>query len=51
MKRAAAEDGRARILATIPGVGYYTALLLVAERGDVNRFPDAARARNGYVEA
>jgi transposase len=43
LKRAAAEDGRARILTTIPGVGYYTALLLVAEIGDVNRFPDAER--------
>jgi transposase len=37
------EDGRARILTTIPGVGYYTALLLVAEIGDVNRFPDAEK--------
>ena len=43
LKRAAAEDGRARILTTIPGVGIYTALLLVAEIGDVNRFPDAER--------
>jgi len=43
LKRAAVEDGRARILTTIPGVGYYTALLLVAEIGDVNRFPDAER--------
>jgi transposase len=43
LKRAAMEDGRARILTTIPGVGYYTALLLVAEIGDVNRFPDAEK--------
>ena len=43
LKRAAVEDGRARILTTIPGVGYYTALLLVAEIGDINRFPDAEK--------
>jgi len=43
LKQAAAEDGRARILTSIPGVGYYTALLLVAEIGDINRFPDAEK--------
>ena len=32
---------RASLLTTIPGVGYYTALLLIAEIGDVNRFPDS----------
>jgi transposase len=31
----------ARLLATIPGIGYYTALSLVAVIGDVNRFRDA----------
>ncbi len=35
------EDPRASLLTTIPGVGYYIALLLVAEIGDVNRFPDS----------
>jgi transposase len=38
LKRTAAEDGRARILTTILGVGYYTAMLLVSEVGDVGRF-------------
>ena len=33
----------ALLLTTIPGVGYYNALLLVAEIGDVNRFPDSER--------
>ncbi|KON29848.1 hypothetical protein AC480_02425 [miscellaneous Crenarchaeota group archaeon SMTZ1-55] len=30
-------------LTTIPGVGHYLALLLVAEIGDVHRFPDAEK--------
>lgn len=29
----------ARILQTMPGIGYFTALLLTAEIGDINRFP------------
>jgi transposase len=33
----------AMLLTTMPGVGYYLALLLVAEIGDVHRFPDAER--------
>lgn len=37
------EDSRARLLITILGVGYYTALLIVSEVGDVNRFPDAEK--------
>ena len=43
MKRMCGEDPRARLLTTIPGVGYYLALLLVSEIGDVSRFPDSAR--------
>lgn len=39
--RMSGEDIRARHLTTIPGVGYYIALLLVAEIGDINRFPDS----------
>jgi len=39
LKRLAREDEEAGLLTTIPGVGYYTALLLVAEIGDVERFP------------
>ena len=41
LKRMCGEDPRARLLTTISGVGYYIALLLVAEIGDVNRFPDS----------
>jgi transposase len=33
-------DGDALLLTTIPGVSYYSALLIKAEIGDVNRFPD-----------
>ena len=43
MRRMCGEDPNARLLTTIPGVGYYIALLLVAEIGDVRRFPDAEK--------
>jgi len=43
LKRMCGEDPRARLLTTIPGVGYYIALLLVAEIGDVRRFPDSEK--------
>lgn len=39
-------DGRsceARLLTTIPSVSEYIALLLLAEIGDIARFPDAER--------
>ena len=39
LKRIVREDEEAGLLTTIPGVGYYIALLLVAEIGDVERFP------------
>jgi len=32
------EDEDVKLLMTIPGVGYYTALLVKAKIGDVNRF-------------
>jgi transposase len=35
------EDQMARLLMTIPGIGYYSALLIVSEIGDINRFPDS----------
>lgn len=41
IRQRAGEDPRAQLLMTMPGVGYYTALLLVAELGDVTRFPSA----------
>jgi transposase len=31
----------ARLLMTVPGIGYYSALLIVSEVGDINRFPDS----------
>lgn len=37
----AKEDEMASLLMTIPGIGYYTALLIVSEIGDINRFPDS----------
>jgi len=30
-----------RLLMTVPGIGYYSALLIVSEVGDINRFPDS----------
>lgn len=33
-------DGDAILLTTIPGISYYSALLIKAEIGDVNRFPN-----------
>jgi len=43
LRRMCGEDPRARLLTTIPGVGYYIAVLLVAEIGDVRRFPDSEK--------
>lgn len=38
----ALNDESARLLMTIPGISFYSALLLVSEIGDVGRFPDSA---------
>ena len=35
----AQEDEMAKLLMTVPGIGYYLALLIVSEVGDINRFP------------
>jgi len=35
------ENADAKLLTTIPGIGYYSALLLISEIGDINRFPSA----------
>jgi transposase len=43
LKRMSGGDERARLLMTIPGVGYYIALLLVSEIGDVRRFSSSER--------
>lgn len=37
----AREDEIAKLLMTIPGIGYYSALLIVSEIGEINRFPDS----------
>jgi transposase len=38
----ALNDENARLLMTIPGISFYSALLLISEIGDVGRFPDSA---------
>jgi transposase len=38
----ALSDEAARLLMTIPGISFYSALLLVSEIGDIERFPDSA---------
>lgn len=35
------EDRNSIFLASIPGVGYYSALVIASEIGDISRFPDA----------
>ena len=37
------EDEDVRLLTTIPGIGYYSALLIKSEIGDVTRFPSDER--------
>ncbi len=37
----AKDDEDARLLITIPGIDYYSALLIKSKIGDVNRFPSA----------
>jgi len=43
IRELAKENEDAMLLTTIPGVGYYNALLFLAEIGDVNRFPDSEK--------
>jgi transposase len=38
LKRSAGKDDDAQLLMTIPGVGYYVALLVKSEIGDIRRF-------------
>ena len=38
----ALNDEDARLLMTVPGISYYSALLLVSEIGEIDRFPDSA---------
>jgi transposase len=39
----AKENSQVKLLMTIPGINYYSAMLLLAEIGDINRFPDAKK--------
>ncbi|MGC9117349.1 MAG: transposase, partial [Conexivisphaera sp.] len=41
IKEEAIEDEDARLLMTIPGISYYSALLIAGEIGDISRFPDS----------
>lgn len=40
LERIAGENEDAKLLMTIPGVGYFSALAILAEIGDVSRFPN-----------
>lgn len=41
IQKLAADDRYAKHLITIPGIGYYAALLISGEIADINRFPDS----------
>jgi transposase len=43
LRRMSSDDERAQLLTTIPGVGYYVAMLLVPEIGDVKRFSSSEK--------
>ena len=41
ISKEAADDTGAKLLMTVPGVPFYSALLIASEAGGVNRFPDS----------
>ena len=43
IKRQLKPDSRAKLLMTIPGIGYLTAYLLLNEIGDIKRFPSPGK--------
>jgi transposase len=43
VRRHATADPRVRLLTTLPGIGQFTALMMVAEIGDISRFPSARK--------
>jgi transposase len=43
LRQHAKADPRVRTLTTLPGVGQFTALVMVAEIGDITRFPNARK--------
>lgn len=48
LERMAGEDARARWLATVPGIGAYSAMVILAEVGDIERFA-SKRALASYA--
>jgi transposase len=43
LERLAKSDEDVKLLMTIPGIGYYSALLVTSEIGDIGRFPFAEK--------
>ena len=43
LHRQAKADPRVKVLTTLPGVGEFTALVILAETGDITRFPSARK--------
>jgi len=43
LRQHAKADPRVKVLQTLPGVGQFTALMMVAEIGDITRFPSARK--------
>jgi transposase len=43
VKKMVEGEEKAKVLMTIPGIGYHLSLLILAEIGDINRFPSAKK--------
>ena len=43
LRQHARADPRVKVLTTLPGVGQFTALVMLAEIGDISRFPSARK--------
>ncbi len=43
LRQHAKTDPRVKVLTTLPGVGQFTALVMLAEIGDITRFPSARK--------
>jgi transposase IS116/IS110/IS902 family protein len=43
LRQYARADPRVKVLTTLPGVGQFTALMMLAEIGDITRFPSARK--------
>ena len=43
LKEKASDDEDVRLLTTIPGIGYYSALLIKSEIGEIDRFPNGEK--------